>query len=429
MQELSPNLQSRYQSIDFLRGIAILGILLMNIPGFSFPQGYYHHFTDYTGVNYWSEIFVTVFFEGTMRGLFSMLFGASCMLILSKNNDIDSIDIYYRRLLWMFLFGLFDFYILLWDGDILYFYAICGLFLFPFRKLEAKYLIIIGLILSIALFGRSAYRYIDQRKPKYEAYKSAMVDSTKLHKKLSIKQREDIAKFKEMSARFKKDTSKINVQIREMQGNYKTIFNKRWKDADEYQKWTLYDVNFWDYMLMMFIGMGFFKLGVFTNKLTTRQYGLMALVGYSLGLIMRIRYANSFYYDEKDFENFFETYTIPTGAYSDIQRVMMTVGHIGFLMLVFRSGWVNGLVKMLAKTGQMALSNYLLQSILCGLFFYGFGFGMFAKLQIYQNYLFVMCIWLICIVFSNIWLHFFKFGPAEWLWRSLTYWKKQEMKR
>lgn len=115
-----------------------------------------------------------------------MLFGASCMLILSKTNDANAIHIYYRRLLWMFLLGLFDYYILLWEGDIIYSYVICGLFLFPFRKLEAKYLTIIGLILSFALFGRSAYRYIDQRKPKYEAYKSAMADSVKLHKKLTV---------------------------------------------------------------------------------------------------------------------------------------------------------------------------------------------------------------------------------------------------
>jgi uncharacterized protein len=429
MQELSPNLQSRYQSIDFLRGIAVLGILLMNIPSFSFPSGQYHHFTDYTGINYRSEIFVTVFFEGTMRGLFSMLFGASCLLILSKDDDIKSIDIYYRRLLWMFLLGLLNFFILLWSGDILYSYALCGLFLFPFRKMKPKYLIMIGLVLSFWLFGRSAYRFTNERKPKYEAYKTAMADSVKLHKKLTKNQHEDIAKFKEMCLRFKKDTAKINSEIRQMRGNYKSVFDKRWQEADEYQKWTLYDMNFTDYMLMMFIGMGFFKLGVFTNKLNSRQYGFMVLIGYGIGLFLRIRFVNSFFYNQQEYENFFETYSIPTGAYSDIQRVMMTVGHIGLLMLVYRSGAFNWLVKILSKAGQMALSNYLLQSILCGLFFYGFGFGMFAKLQIYQNYLFVICVWIICLIFSNIWLHYFKFGPAEWLWRSLTYWKKQEMKR
>jgi uncharacterized protein len=429
MEEISPKLQNRYLSLDFLRGIALLGILLMNIDFFAFPEADYNHFTDFTGINYWSWWSVSVIFSGTMRGLFSMLFGASCMLILSKTDDISSIDIYYRRLLWLFLFGLFNAYILLWSGDILYGYAICGLFLFPFRKLNAKWLIIIGLCFSITMFCRSTYRYTTERKPKYEAYKTAMNDSTKLHKKLSIKQKKDIEQFNEMAAFLKKDTAKINAEIRTMRGNFKSVFDKRWKDGEMFQSWKLYDMTFWDEILMMFIGMGFFKIGVFTNKLSTRKYALMALLGYAIGLFMRIRFVNSYYYDQKGLENFFETYIIPTGAYSDIQRVIMTVGHIGFLMLVYRSGFFNWFVKPISKVGQMALSNYLLQSILCGLFFYGFGFGMFAKLQIYQNYLFVGVIWLICIIFSNIWLHFFQFGPFEWLWRSLTYWQKQPMKR
>ena len=429
MQELAPKLQNRYQSLDFLRGIALLGILLMNIDGFSFPAAILKHHTDLTGINYWLWWSVNVFFEGTMRGLFSMLFGASCMLILSKTDEVNTIDIYYRRLLWLFAFGLFNAYILLWHGDILYGYAICGLFLFPFRKLNPKYLIIIGLCLAIGGFGRTAYKYVVERKPRYEAYKSAMSDSTKLHKKLTIKQKEDIVKFNEATAFLKKDSSKINSEIRTMRGNFKSVFDKRWKDGEEYQKWSIYDLVFWDEILMMFIGMAFFKLGVFTNKLSTRQYALMALIGYGVGLFLRIRYVNSIYFDLKGLIDFTETYTINTGSYYDIQRVIMTVGHIGFLMLLFRSGFFNWFVKPLAKVGQMALSNYLLQSTLCGLFFYGFGFGMFAKLQIYQNYLFCGAIWLICLIFSNLWLQFFQFGPAEWLWRSLTYWKKQPMKK
>ena len=317
----------------------------------------------------------------------------------------------------------------MWPGDILYGYAICGLFLFPFRKLHPKWLIIIGLALSVTMFGRSTYRFMSERKPTHQAYKMAMNDSLKLHKKLTVKQKESIAKFTETTTWLKKDTAKINKEIKTMRGDFKTVYAKRWKDGEIFQSWKIYDMVFWDEILMMFIGMGFFKLGVFTNKLSTRNYAFMALFGYGIGLFMRIRFVNSYYFDMKGLENFFETYTIPTGAFSDIQRVIMTIGHIGFLMLLFRSGFFNWLVKPLSKVGQMALSNYLLQSLLCGLFFYGFGFGMFAKLQIHQNYLFCGAIWLICLIFSNIWLHFFQFGPAEWLWRSLTYWRKQEMKK
>ena len=213
MQELAPKLQNRFQSLDFLRGIALLGILLMNVPGFAYPNAILSHFTDFTGINYRSWWIVNVFFEGTMRGLFSMLFGASCMLILSKTDDINSIDIYFKRLMWLFVFGLFNAFVLMWFGDILYGYALVGLFLFPFRKTAPKWLIIIGLSLSIFSFGRITYKYANEAKLDYLAYKSAMADSTKLHKKLTVKQKESIAKLDGMKAHFKKDTAKINKEI------------------------------------------------------------------------------------------------------------------------------------------------------------------------------------------------------------------------
>jgi uncharacterized protein len=188
-------------------------------------------------------------------------------------------------------------------------------------------------------------------------------------------------------------------------------------------------MGFWDYILMMFLGMAFYKLGFFNCNFSTKNISYLLLFSYFFGFILRIRFTNSIYYNQKEFEAFFETYTIPTGAYFDIQRALMTVGHLCLLMLIYLSGNFNWLVKVISKVGQMALTIYFLESIICGLFFYGFGFGMFAKLQIYQNYLFCIPVWLFCIIFSNVWLHYFIFGPFEWLWRSLTYWKKQEMVR
>ena len=77
--------------------------------------------------------------------------------------------------------------------------------------------------------------------------------------------------------------------------------------------------------------------------------------------------------------------------------------------------------------GQMAFTNYLMQSIICGFIFYGIGFGMYAQLQRYEVYYVVGVVWLLQIVYSHIWMHYFRFGPFEWLWRSLTYWKRQPM--
>ncbi len=429
MEKISPIFENRIASLDFLRGIAVLGILLMNIEGYSFPNAQYSHFTNFSGINYWAIWALEVCFDGTMRGLFSMLFGVSCLLILSKTNEINSIDIYFRRLIWLFTLGLFNAYILLWDGDILYSYAVCGLFLFSFRNVNAKYLIIISICLAFGSFSRLTYKYLTERKPTYLAYKAAMADSLQNHKKLSSIQKEKIAKFKELSSHLIKDSSAINSEIKIMRGKFTAVFNKRWKDSEWAQKWTLYDLQFWDYISMMFLGMAFYKFGFFTGQFSRKNIVYLLIFSYTLGLILRIRYANSMYYNVKGFESFLETYTIPTGAFRDIQRGLMTVGHLCLLMLFFHSGKLKWLIKIVSNAGKMALSIYFLESTICGLYFYGFGLGMFAKLQIYQNYLFCGVVWLICLIFSNIWLHFFKFGPFEWVWRSLTYWEKQDFLR
>jgi uncharacterized protein len=86
-------------------------------------------------------------------------------------------------------------------------------------------------------------------------------------------------------------------------------------------------------------------------------------------------------------------------------------------------------MKALANVGQMAFSNYLLQSIICTLFFYGYGFGYYNKLKFHQLYYVVGSVWLFQLIASSIWLRYFRFGPFEWLWRSLTYWKKQPMRK
>lgn len=427
MDALTPNTRHRYQSIDLLRGVAVLGILVMNIPSFAFPEVFIGTVTDFTGINYWTWAATMVWFEGAMRGLFSMLFGASCLLILSKTDDLRSADIYYRRLLWLFSFGLFDAYILLWDGDILYGYAIAGFFLFPFRALKPAYLIAMGLALALGLMGNVAYKSITKTRPAYYAYKAAMADSTRKNKKLTVEQRAAITKYQASISWLKKDTAAIAAQTKPMLGSYKEVFDVKWKAGEAFQSWKLYDPVFWDEILMMFLGMALFKLGVFTNDRPTKTYLWMTGLGYAIGLVGKIWWVSAFAYTDKEMAHSIEIHPVSIHTMHELFRIAETVGHIGLLMMMYRSGWFNWLVRPLAQTGRMALSNYLLQSILCGLFFYGFGFGMFAKLQIYETYLFVGAVWMVCVLFSVIWLRFFRIGPFEWLWRSLTYWEMQPM--
>ena len=99
-------------------------------------------------------------------------------------------------------------------------------------------------------------------------------------------------------------------------------------------------------------------------------------------------------------------------------RAFRSIGVFGLIMLMYKSGWFKWLFALMRPVGQVAFTNYLMQSFLCGLFFYGAGFGMFGKLQRYEIYGVVLAVWAIEITWSHIWLKFFRFGPLEWCWRS-----------
>lgn len=136
----------RIRTLDVIRGFALCGILLMNIVGFGLPVEtvFPKLFTQpVDNINFKTFEFLASVCEGTMRALFSMLFGAGILLYTAKKEDTSNgytiADFYYRRLLWLILFGLINAYVLLWHGDILFAYGVCGLFLFPFRKLKPGY--------------------------------------------------------------------------------------------------------------------------------------------------------------------------------------------------------------------------------------------------------------------------------------------------
>jgi uncharacterized protein len=125
---------------------------------------------------------------------------------------------------------------------------------------------------------------------------------------------------------------------------------------------------------------------------------------------------------------YMDAYTIPHTVLYDVRRILLSVGHASLILLVYRSRIVPWLMKGLAAVGQMAFTNYLMQSIICTFIFNGYGLGYYNNLRFYQLYYIVGAVWIFQIIFSAIWLRYYRFGPFEWLWRSLTYAKKQPMK-
>jgi uncharacterized protein len=418
--------KDRYSSLDIIRGVALFGILLMNITMFGLPFSYSDP-TVYGGAegkDLWSWIIITMGFEGTQRGMFSILFGAGIILLTSRLEQSGKpgvVDIYFRRNLWLILFGVIHAYILLWSGEILFYYGVCALILFGFRHLKAKNLIalgLIGMLLGAAWNGWDAHAGYDTHL-KAEAAQAAK-DAGQA---LSPAQEADLAAWNEMVGYYKPDEAAIQGKIDAYKSDYLTLMLHLAPENARHESWWLYRF-FFDFVSMMLIGMGLFKTGFLTLKSSTKNYLLMMVGGYTVGLA-----TNYWEVETLLAANFSVLAFLETNISYDLGRLGMTFGHVGFLLLFVKSGILGWLQKSLAAVGQMALTNYVSHSIICAFVFYGFGFGLYGELARHELYYVVFSIWVVQLVLSPIWLKYYKFGPLEWGWRSLTYLKKQPMRR
>ncbi|GAB4010433.1 DUF418 domain-containing protein [Spirosoma migulaei] len=423
-------LSERIQTIDVIRGMALLGILLMNIPFFgrSFQleaEPLLHPgTTDHTVFT-----FITILFEGKMRALFSMLFGAGILIFISRKEASGSsgfADLYYRRLLWMVLFGVIHEYVLMWVGDILFDYAISALFLFPFRNLKPRQLLIFALV-CIAIGGIKQERRQLELRDKREKYLQT-VALEKTHKKLTDAQKKDKEAWEKVVKNSRPDPKEVAEFNQNMRSGYGTVYKTLEPENIRFHSMYLY-LGIWDMLSMMLLGMALFKWGFFSNKLTTRTYWLTLLAGYGIGIPLSAVDLSLLQQVVTNPALYADTQWIAPALGYDLQRALVGIGHASLLLLLYRSGLVSWLMKALSNVGQMAFSNYVLQTLCCTLYFNGYGLGNFGKLPYHQLYYVVGVVWIINMVFSAIWLQFFRFGPLEWIWRSLTYWKQQPMRK
>lgn len=420
--------------IDSLRGFALLGILLMNIPYFA--DSYYVAFNldvrnEYSGRNYYTWWIINGFFEGTMRALFSMLFGAGTILLLSrlekkKDLNMTPADFYYRRIIWLLIFGLINAYILLWAGDILYSYALCGLFLYPLRNLKGKHLLMLGIAIMLVANVRMTLDLYKARNTRIKGEKALAIDTTRV--KLTEEQEGDRNAWQEYQRKhtreyFLKETEKERKAYR---GGYFSLMAFM-KDINvKIQTSIMYDEYFWDTLAFFLIGMAFFKWRILTGERTKRFYWIMMIAGYCIGTLLSYWMLRTIVHLKFDTTHLADS--VPINFYQE-RRLFQAMGHMSLIILLYKYGIFTTLLRWLARVGQMAFSNYLIQSIIGAVVFYGFGFGLFGKMQRYEYYFVVLAIWIGQIIFSNVWLKYYRFGPFEWLWRSLTYWKKQPMRR
>ena len=418
----------RVASVDLIRGVALMGILAMNIVGFAWPWGVYEipildPNAGHADTALWA--FNHLVFDTKMMTLFSMLFGAG-LVLMSDRADGRKAGIrgfFYRRIFWLLVIGLIHSY-LIWDGDVLVLYASCGFFLYPFRHASPWKLIVLGIALNlilvpiIVLGNLYAVPYMKRATAHVEAetkagrtppwWEQATSEIWVELKKEDENKREDFLK-----------------EIAAYRSTYVEIVRHRAQDLFIGQTLGFVFGGLWFAGGRMLLGMGLMKLGVFSASLSRRTYLWMAVLGYGIGLPLLAFDAfheiqNRFFLNHR-LSHAMEGWPLLT-LYGSMPIVF---GHIGAVMLIYQSGALSWLTRRLAAAGRMALSNYLFDSIVCTTIFYGYGFDLFGTLGRPALYAIVVAIWSFQLWLSPIWLRHFRFGPAEWLWRSLTYWKLQ----
>jgi uncharacterized protein len=424
--------QERIIILDSLRGIAILGILLMNIPGFALPDQIMYDpsvLNEWGTINFKTYYFIEWFMEGSQRALFSMLFGAGIILFITRQEKkLEGqwpTDYFIRRQLWLLVFGLFNGFVLLWFWDILFQYAIIGIIMFAFRRLSPKALIIGAVISLLLMTVRENVDFYRQKNVIAKGELVAKIDTTAT--KLTDKQKEELGAMTGIKEKTSLEGKKKEMEkgLAAVRGSYSEFYKYQSERSFRGEVHYTYD-GLWDVMIFMFLGMAFFKNGVITGQASSKVYWGLFIGGLGIGLVL------SYFRLQPLIDlkfNFFEFTKNEPFQFYEISRTFRALGIFGLIMLLYKSGWFKWLFALMRPVGQMAFTNYLMQSLLVGLFFYGIGFGMYGKLERHEIYYVVGATWILQIIWSHIWLRYFRFGPLEWAWRSLTYWKKQPMKK
>jgi uncharacterized protein len=419
----------RLPTLDLLRGLALLGILLLNIEDFAGPESLWDipvglprpAFTGWhTGLDYAILTLTWMFAEGKMRSMFAMLFGAGVVLLterLEKRSDpVRARTIYFRRNLWLLVFGLCHGFIL-WFGDILVDYSTMGLiFLYPLRRLSARALLILGLNLWLigGTFGSTRALNVPETlraEAKLNAARAAGVSATAAQRTLLQ------STLKETNAAAVQETLRAR----------RLGFVAGWPDrvGTELNILKLKFATFWilEWLGAMITGMGLYKSGFLTNKHPIHTYVRLALAGYAIALpviLVGLWQVNRAGFAPAAFARWM---AIPYTA----QVTAGTLANISILLLLVRSRCLGSIVDQVAVVGRMAFSNYIFTTILCQFLFAWGPWKLYGKLEYYQWYIVMTAIWALNLITSSLWLRVFAFGPLEWLWRSLSYWKLQPM--
>ena len=407
------NSEQRHISLDAMRGFAVMGILAMNIIGFAMPEWAYISPAAYGTDTLADKIawaFSFVLIDGKMRGLFSLLFGASMMLIIDRAvaKGESATQIHYRRMAWLALFGLAH-YFFIWFGDILFLYAIIGMIAFRFRNWPPAKLIKVALIifvLGLALWGLQfgglqLFQYFATRA-------DASADMARQFRELMDSA--DLA-------------FNVAPDLALHRGSYAAITMSKLDDWAEPLLLVVQSAS--ETLPLLMIGMAMQKSGFLTGAWAVADYRRWAMRMVPVGLLLTL--ALAVWMVAVDFDRI--TALAIFYFWGGIPRMLLTIGYAALLLLLIDHYRNHPMLARVASAGRAAFSNYLGTSIAMTTIFYGYGFGLFGDVGRAGLWLFVLGAWAVMLLWSKPWLMTFHYGPLEWLWRSLARGKIQAMRR
>jgi uncharacterized protein len=375
----------RIFTLDLIRGVAVMGILAMNIVGFTLPESAYSNPLSYGihgAADRWSWLLDFLLVDGKMRGLFSFLFGASMLLVIQRADAAGqpSERIHFARMAWLLVFGLLHFY-LIWWGDILSLYAIVGMVAWFFIYQSPAALLRRGLLLVLA---------------------QTIVELTTAQPPAS-------------------DPITIANSLNLYRSGFADIAAHRLGNDLLYPLASVGNFG-WETLGYMLFGMAALKAGFLSGNWPRRRYAQIAVFGLGIGLpiyaVLAVAQINSdFSADSVRYWNF---------AATTLVRPPMILAYAALIILL--GSGRGALTRRIAAAGRAAFTNYLGTSLIMTFLFYGWGLGWFGTLGRAQLWLVVLPMWALMLLWSKPWLDRFRYGPFEWLWRSLARGKPQPMR-
>jgi uncharacterized protein len=409
-----PTSLQRLICLDVLRGVAVMGILIMNINNWGYGRpGYWNAAAigGAEGVNlvvWWID---TVFAADKMRGLFSIMFGASTLLVIQRAmaKGESPAKVHYARMIALLVLG-YAHYAFIWRSDILVLYSCCGLLLFLFHRLLPRALwiwagvfFVIGIAGAVVNFvpvGLAGYGFMNNPP-------AGLLQA-----------------FQEINLWVGPDSPQTASDLELHRSGYAELFHSRVFD-NTFDRFYMIAEEGAETVSLMLIGMALFKQGMLTGDWPIARYRKWAAVGIGVGLAGNIPLA------VWQLEEGMNGYAVLTShiLWSMPFDFAMSIGFAALVMAWVKASGPSRLQARIAAVGRMAFTNYLMTSIVMTTLFYGYGFGLTGRLERAELFLVMLAMWGLMLAWSKPWLDRFAYGPFEWLWRSLARGRPQRMRK